>query len=76
MALSSLSFSVAELYEAGLIDTLASRDMLLRLACDRVETLAAQRGFGAVKQQLRGGQRAALLALVETGNEPFLEAFG
>jgi enoyl-CoA hydratase len=76
LTLTSAVLTPRALREAQVLDVLCPADELLPRSIAAAKGLAAQRGFRAVKQQVRGALAARLAGLAAAGQDPFLDAFG
>ena len=65
-----------DLLDVGVLDALSISGNLEDVAARAARQLQAQTAFSAVKTQVRGPLQAQLRELAETGEEPYLEAFG
>lgn len=75
MTLASTVMTSKELHGLAVVDELSPTTDLTAIALRRAKTLAAQPGFHAVKQQIRGALAARVAALAASGQEPYIEAF-
>ncbi len=75
LTLTSHVFDTQTLLAYGVIDELSPTDKLLDRAIICAEEMAAQPGFKAVKQQVRGGLSRRLSELSNSGEDPFMSAF-
>jgi enoyl-CoA hydratase len=76
LTLSSRIVSPQHLVAHGMVDALASADLIRDNAVAAARELASQPAFTVVKQQVRGGLVAEVQALAAAGSDAFLRSFG
>lgn len=76
LALTSRLVEQENLLAAGVFDQVCQPDSLPLVVVKAIHEMKNQPGFAAVKMQARGALQARLSALVKSGDDPFLPAFG
>jgi len=76
LTLTSAVLTPREFLQARVLDELCPAQDLRSRSLAIVSKLAAQPGFRAVKQQVRGGLAERIGRFVAAGHDPFLDAFG
>ena len=76
LTLSSAVLTPRDFLQSRVLDELCPVQDLRSRALAMATKLAAQPGFQAVKQQVRGDLRERIGRFVASGHDPFLDAFG
>lgn len=76
LTLSSAVLTPRDFLQSRVLDELCPVQDLRSRALEMATKLAAQSGFQAVKQQVRGDLRERIGRFVASGHDPFLDAFG
>ena len=76
LTLTSAVFSTRVLFDLGILDALCAGENIKSKALEMATSLAAQPGFRAVKQQIRGRLAKRVADMATSGDDAFLGEFG